>query len=188
MSYWDLGRFFLIKKKKPRAWSSKSSLLTFFQNHLNFVALSVKSFVDINRKIKPWEKKNKKNRELKQILLCCVGGGDEKYTGPPMDASCNGGSLSLHKIKLLIIPFPPKEGTEHGENETYYWSVSTGRKFGKGYPKHSKASWEGDAPITWDLGTGYTYHTRKLNGFCDCLLDEFIKHSRLSSLKVVGWA
>ena len=46
--------------------------------------------------------------------------GDEKYTGPPIDASCNGGSVTSYNMKLLIIPFPPKEGTEHGEDETYY--------------------------------------------------------------------
>ena len=52
----------------------------FFLNHLNCVALYVKRLVDISFS-------RKKNREGKQKLLCCVGGGDEKYTGPTTDAS-----------------------------------------------------------------------------------------------------
>ena len=40
--------------------------------------------------------------------------------------------------------------------------------------------YEGDTPITWDLVTGMHLHTRKIKGFCDCLLDEFIKPSPIS--------
>ena len=48
-----------------------------------------------------------------------AGGWGGEYTGPSIDVSCNGGSVTSHKMKLFITPLPPKEGTEHGENETY---------------------------------------------------------------------
>ena len=75
--------------------------------------------MDINgkdRKVNPWEKK-KTERKSKNYFAAL--GGDEKYTGPSIDVSCNGGSVTSHKMKLFITPFPPKESTEHGENETY---------------------------------------------------------------------
>ena len=109
----------------------------------------------------------KKNRERKQKLLCCVGGGDEKYTGPTTDVSWNGGSVTSHKMELFIISLPPKQGTKHDEDKTYYWSVCPKRKLGKEYPKHSKSICERDTPITWDFGTGIYLHSRKIKGLCD---------------------
>ena len=158
----------------------------FFQNHLNCVALSVKSFVDINRKIKPWKKKTKKkNREGKQKLLCCVVRGDEKFTGPTTDASWNRGSVTSHKMKLLIIPFPPKKvrnmvrikltsdlslGDLCALREN---SARDTQNIVKHYEKGIYLS-----PGIWIRE--YTYHTRKINGFCDYPLDEFIKPTPIS--------
>ena len=62
------------------------------------------------------EKKKRRGKAKTTLLRWGEGGG---YTGPSIDVSCNGGSVTSHKMKLFITPLPPKEGTEHGENETY---------------------------------------------------------------------
>ena len=63
--------------------------------------------------------KKKTERKSKNYFAALGGGGGGGYTGPSIDVSCNEGSVTSHKMKLFITPLPPKEGTEHGENETY---------------------------------------------------------------------
>ena len=156
----------------------------FFQNHLNCVALSVKIFVDINRKIKPWKKKQKKKTERgsKNYFAALFVVTRNSQVPPQMLA---GGSVTSHKMKLLIIPFPPKKvrnmvrikltsdlslGDLCALREN---SARDTQNIVKHYEKGRHLS-----PGIWVRE--YTYHTRKINGFCDSPLDEFIKPTPIS--------